>query len=225
MKCSWCQQTFTRELWLWEILWPLGIPASEKCPDCRSKLQPVDFANCCETCCNESRNCRDCRYWRQRYPNFLLQHQALMTYNQGMQEWLHQYKLMGDYRLRSAFVPEIKQAFKKLAYDLVIPIPLSQERYQQRGFNQVEEVLQAAGIAYRSLLRKKIHLPPQAGMNRSDRLAVPQPFVIEKDQEAIKSKRVLLVDDVYTTGQTLYHAAEALLTCQPKTITSFSFAR
>ena len=38
-------------------------------------------------------------------------------------------------------------------------------------------------------------------------------------------KRVLLVDDVYTTGQTIYHAAEVLLTCQPKTITSFSFAR
>ncbi|EQC81160.1 hypothetical protein HSIEG1_3183 [Enterococcus sp. HSIEG1] len=47
-----------------------------------------------------------------------------MTYNQGMQEWLHQYKLMGDFRLRATFLPEIKQAFKGLLYDLVIPIPL-----------------------------------------------------------------------------------------------------
>lgn len=85
-------------------------------------------------------------------------------------------------------------------------------------------VLQAAGIDYRSLLKKKIHLPPQAAMTRNERLAAPQPFIIEKAQE-IKDKRVLLVDDVYTTGQTIYHAAEVLLTCQPKTITSFSFAR
>jgi competence protein ComFC len=224
MRCSWCQQIFARELSLLEILWPLRIPSSEKCATCSDKFLPVDSASCCKTCCQPSQECRDCLYWQQRYPDFQLIHRALMVYNQGMQEWLHQYKRIGDYRLRETFASEIKQAFQEMAYDVVIPIPLSQKRYQQRGFNQVEGLLQAAGVTYRPWLKKNRHLPPQAGLTREERLAVPQPFVFN-GQEEIKGKRILLVDDVYTTGQTLHHAAAALFAYQPSRIASFSLVR
>ena len=61
-------------------------------------------------------------------------------------------------------------------------------------------------------------------MTRNERLAAPQPFIIEKAQE-IKDKRVLLVDDVYTTGQTIYHAAEVLFDLPAENDHVLSFAR
>ena len=73
-------------------------------------------------------------------------------------------QINGRFSSASYLSPRDQASFQRMLYDLVIPIPLSHERYQQRGFNQVTAVLQAAGIDYRSLLKKKIHLPypPQA---------------------------------------------------------------
>jgi competence protein ComFC len=225
MRCSWCQQQFTREMSFREFLFPFLIPAAEKCGRCFEKLEFIDPHASCAYCCHKNKACSDCDYWHQRYPDFRLKHRALLSYNQGMQDWLHQYKLMGDYRLRETFVPEIKRELSEQTYDLVIPIPLSLERFQQRGFNQVEGILQAAGIDYQPILTKKRHLPPQAELSRQERLASPQPFVIESKQVQLKDKTLLLVDDVYTTGQTLHHAAEVLLRHHPRKVTSFSLVR
>ena len=124
-KCSWCQQEFAREPWLREILWPLGIPASEKCPDGRSKLQFVDLTSC-KTCCNESQNCRDCRYWGQRYPKVSAAASCsddIQSRNAGVAP-----SIQINGRFSSAgylFSQRSSKAFKGLLYDLVIPIPFS----------------------------------------------------------------------------------------------------
>ena len=108
----------------------------------------------------------------------------------------------------------------------MIPIRLSAERYQQRGFNQVTAVLEAAGVRFQELLEKVVDTAPQAQRSRRKRLVEAQPFAVKPDVACeIKGKKLLLIDDVYTTGRTLYHAAEALQSFGPQSIRSFSIAR
>ncbi len=85
--------------------------------------------------------------------------------------------------------------------------------------------MQAAGIKTQKLLEKKLNNAPQSEKSRQERLAAPQAFRATENMTKIKNQKVLLVDDVYTTGRTLFHAAEILQTYQPKVLHTFSLAR
>ncbi|WP_349532800.1 ComF family protein [Leuconostoc citreum] len=64
----------------------------------------------------------------------------------------------------------------------------------------------------------------QSRFNRQKRLTRAQPFVIANDI-SLSGQSVLLIDDVYTTGRTLYHAAELIYTLGAKNVKSLSLAR
>ncbi len=87
-------------------------------------------------------------------------------------------------------------------------------------------VLDAGGVKSKEWLDKVVDTAPQAQRSRKQRLEEAQPFAVKPEATVeIKNKKLLLIDDVYTTGRTLYHAAEALQTFGPQSIRSFSFAR
>ena len=206
MECSWCQIFFLREVTIIELLAPWRIPEKELCPQCAQRFTVIDWQSCC--------------------PMIHLQHRALFAYDQGMKEWIHEYKLMGNYQLRETFAAAIRQKINNFDYDCLIPIPLSAERYQERGFNQVTAVLDAGGVKSKEWLDKVVDTAPQAQRSRKQRLEEAQPFAVKPEATVeIKNKKLLLIDDVYTTGRTLYHAAEALQTFGPQSIRSFYFAR
>jgi competence protein ComFC len=181
----------------------------------------------CPTCrkAGLSIPCQDCLLWHKIYPTYNFQHEAFFQYDDAFHQWIHQYKFLGDYRLRKTFVVELRHFFKKEKFDVICAIPLSKERYLKRGFNQVEGILEAAAIKIEKLLDKKVNTVPQAEKNRSERLITPQPFEVVATEQQITGKRILLVDDVYTTGRTLFHAAEALNAYHPREIRTLSLAR
>ena len=209
------------------LLCPLLMPAIARCQACDERLERIDWQTCCPSCGQkETADCLDCQYWAQVYPDFVLRHRGIFVYNDGMKEWLHQYKLLGDYRLRQVVALDVKKSLKTFRYDCLIPIPLSADRYKSRGFNQVTAVLEAASIVYEELLQKHVSLVPLATLSRKERLAIDQPFSLRQGAiESIKGKKILLVDDVYTTGRTLYHAAALIHSCQPTSVESLSLAR
>jgi Predicted amidophosphoribosyltransferases len=224
MKCSYCQRVIVRNLTVWEILYPAAIK-SGRCSQCNhlfEKIQPPY----CPTCKKQgvTQQCHECQRWHRLYPDYDFGHDALFQYNEGFQQWIFQYKFQGDYQLRSTFQEEIKQYFKS-KQALICPIPLSSERYQARGFNQVAAFLEASQIPITPLLSKGVDTTPQSERTRKERLEMLQPFQVEGELERIKNQEIILVDDVYTTGRTLFHAAELLLSYQPKSIRSFSLAR
>ena len=225
MKCSWCQKEIIRNLTMKEILWPFLL-TEDRCALCSASLAPLAGA-CCPTCnkAGEADICRECRQWQALYPEYQFKHRAFFHYNEAFQEWIHQYKFLGDYRLRKTFVPELIAFFKQHPDYLVCGIPLSQARYQTRGFNQVDALLEATGVATTVLLMKTEDTAPQAGKNRVERLAAAQPFQATEAGKQIQGRKVLLVDDVYTTGRTLFHAAEILLPYQPAALQTLSLAR
>ncbi|MDH6364738.1 competence protein ComFC [Enterococcus sp. PF1-24] len=232
MKCSYCQKTITRSLTLKEIFLPIASIEEELCSACLQQFRFVETSNACVGCqkqllAGEEKYCQDCLTWQRCYPDYDFHHQALFCYDEAFKNWIHQYKIAGDYRLRTTFNKEVRkslQPYLKAGY-LIAYLPLSEKRYRQRRFNQVLAFLQAANIPTQPLLKRKKHLPAQAEKNRQERLLMPQPFELAALPETLKNQKILLVDDVYTTGRTMFHGASCLLAAQPQILRTFSLAR
>jgi ComF family protein len=100
------------------------------------------------------------------------------------------------------------------AADVLLPMPLSKERLRERGYNQAHvlaRALDAPKLAHGVLLRVR-DTPPQRTLPRSERLrAVQDAFAIDPLQvHRVKGKRVVLLDDVMTSGASLHAAAHVL---------------
>lgn len=129
----------------------------------------------------------------------------------------------------------VRQVLGELnASDLILAVPLSKERLQTRGFNQAWELAQALASQSKSvasldsslLLRIK-NTRPQTELKRDARLAnVKGAFQIDPLRAAnVKGKRIVLVDDVMTSGASLFTAAAALRAAGAAHITGMVLAR
>lgn len=127
--------------------------------------------------------------------------------------------------LRSA--PWVEPALE--AADALLPMPLSQERLRERGYNQAHELacaLDAPKVRPGVLLRVQ-DTPPQRTLPRSERLrSVQNAFAIDPLRvEDLRNQHVVLVDDVMTSGASLHAAARALRSAGVATITAIVLAR
>ncbi len=113
--------------------------------------------------------------------------------------------------------------------DLLIPVPLHKARLQRRGYNQAFELckhLSRSKTDAYLLLRIKETLT-QSSLSRTERLKnVKTAFAVEPLRALeIQGKRIVLVDDVMTSGATLFAAATALRQAGAVHITAIVFAR
>lgn len=113
--------------------------------------------------------------------------------------------------------------------DLLLPMPLSQERLRERGFNQallLARALEPAKVNPEMLLRVR-HTPPQSALPRHARLRnVQHAFAVDPLQSRqLAGRRVVLLDDVMTSGASLHAAAQALRQAGAAHITALVVAR
>jgi ComF family protein len=123
--------------------------------------------------------------------------------------------------------PYIEPAIDKA--DVLIPIPLSNARLQYRGYNQALELckhLNHTKTDAAMLLRIKDTLT-QSTLNKQERLKnVKTAFAVEPLRaQSLQGKRIVLVDDVMTSGATLFSAAASLRHAGAAHITAIVFAR
>ena len=146
---------------------------------------------------------------------------SLGLYQGALLELIHRWKYngregIGSY-LCSLLEERLPDSWRKMDCDQIVPIPLAPSRLRQRGFNQsfvlakgLSRILQKPVEPF-GLNRQEGRLS-QVGLHREERLENIKGafFVSSKKKKGLKGKKILLVDDVYTTGATLFEAARFL---------------
>ncbi|WP_018665153.1 ComF family protein [Heyndrickxia acidiproducens] len=230
--CLYCRQPI-RYPFFWRTL---VFPQQDiwLCDACRGKLKRIS-GPVCKICCRPLAKldpafiregiCQDCARWEEdaAWSGVLEKNTSLYEYNDFCKDVLAQFKFRGDYILSSIFADDIQKVLEHSDAELIVPIPLSPERLSERLFNQSEALAEAAGLQTVPLL-KRTHSEKQSKKTRDERIHQEQVFQIEEHQP-IQGVSVLLIDDIYTTGSTLRHAAKVLKTAGAAKVTSLTIAR
>ena len=220
MKCLLCGQTMKAVLTFSSLL-ILKNDASCLCLDCDSTFERIEEEHC-PNCMKIglSTKCQDCQFLCQE--GVEVSHRAIFTYNQAMKDFFSRYKFDGDFLLRKVFASFLSEELKEYKEYQFVVIPLSKERYANRGFNQVEGLVDAAGFAYLDLLEKKEERA-SSSKSRSERLETEFPFFIKSGVTI--PKKILLIDDIYTTGTTINRVKRLLEEAGAEDVKTFSLVR
>lgn len=217
----------------WTALFRQKEP-SKICAECNAGFTPIT-GETCEICGRpfafleaEYRTgniCHDCKRWEEdeHWSGCLDQNRSLYRYTDFAKEVIARFKFRGDYVLAEIFAEELRKVLRSFQYDYIAPIPLSEERLYERGFNQAEAIITTAGFVPNHLLTR-VHTEKQSKKSRSERIHLEQVFKLVDGVE-VSSKTILLIDDIYTTGSTLRHAAKLLKENGTTTVYSLTLAR
>ena len=232
-SCMVCHSAF--ELSSWSALFSITEP-DPICSICSQSLEVIS-GEVCLTCGRAfsklavdyrvGDSCYDCLRWKEdeRWGGLLEKNRSLYLYNDYLKEVLALYKFRGDYAIvyafRRSFIKEFKKNFPPSV--VIVPIPLSDERLYERGFNQSLVLAEFLRLPLHEVLTRK-HLEKQSKKSRHERIASENVFQM-KTAEDVKGREVVLIDDIYTTGTTLRHAAEVLKQAGAKSVSSFTLAR
>jgi len=207
--------------------WP-AHPVCEACVNQFAQPQPR-----CRTCALPlpagMRQCGACL----KNPPPLNQCLAAVAYAYPWSRLIHDFKFRTEPGLVQTFVHLLRAApwVEPMldSADLLLPMPLSSQRLRERGYNQawlLAHQLSAAKARADLLLRIK-DTPAQHTLKRSQRLTVlNDAFAIEPLlAHAVQNRRVVLVDDVMTTGASLYAAARVLQAAGASQVSALVIAR
>jgi ComF family protein len=206
------------------------------CADCFSQIKFIQspLCPCCgipfEATTGDDHLCGDCIA---NAPVFSLARSA-GRYENVLLDAIHQFKYRGKTAVGKSlgrFMAEFSYpGFSIADYSLVIPVPLHIKRLRERGFNQ--SVILAREIARRftlpldfMALRRNIHTDPQVGRGKKEREENVRGVFEIRTEKAIGGEKILLVDDVYTTGSTLRECAGILKKHGAREVAALTLAR
>lgn len=199
------------------------------CDECRTML--TKHENICNKCGrrqdNEADYCITCQNHK-RYFDFA---RSSVVYEKGGRALVYGLKFSGKKYLAGYMSKMMVDTYLNNGYncDVIIAVPLSKERFKKRGFNQ--SLCLAKEISYllklpidnTSLIKVK-DTPEQAMKSGKEReLNVLDAYKVV-DKKAIQDKRVLLIDDVLTTGATTSEVSKALYKAKAKSVQVLTFA-
>ena len=176
--------------------------------------------------------CRKCRVDSPEYPirkerlQFLDSFTAVWYYESSVRRSLLRYKFYGARSYAPGYGRLLAMKLLKShpdGFDCLTWIPVSRLRKLRRGYDQVELIAAAVGrelgMEPVPLLKKVRHNRPQSGISdAAKRRANVLGVYREIDRQAIAGKRILLLDDILTTGATAGECARVLLTCGAKEV-------
>nr|WP_240542794.1 phosphoribosyltransferase family protein [Exiguobacterium qingdaonense] len=172
------------------------------CSSCETRLTPLGTG--CPRCGqpNETgETCPDCIRWLALGLDLTVR--CLYAYDEAGVEWLHRFKFSGDVVIASS----VAQALRRLRSSGVtyVPVPLGEARLRERRFNQAEVLARSIGMTKNYL--GKLDVSSQRELGKEERRHRTNPFTVPT---SVKCGKIILVDDVYTTGTTLHQAAFSL---------------
>ena len=191
------------------------------CPGCLREPQPIEAEFFCVSCRTPFLNafpldadgrCALCRTGLRGFDAAY----CFGAYEGTLRELIHLYKYSGVRTLSQPLGDLLAAALPlDLGFDAVTPVPLHWRRQWQRGFNQSELLSRAIahrrGIPVVRALRRSRATQTQAGLsNTGRRHNVAAAFRCARAAKKLKGRRVLLIDDVMTTGSTAAACARTL---------------
>ncbi len=206
------------------------------CPACASLIRYIASPLC--PCCGvplpgeegTDHFCGECLLVR---PPFSAA-RSVARYESVLLEAIHAFKYLGRITngeiLGRMLADYACSRFDISAYTLIVPVPLHRRRLRERGFNQA--VILAREIAGRfSLpldwrsLRRRVFTEPQVGLGKDRRTSNVRGAFGVVDGKRIEGQRIVLVDDVYTTGSTVRECAEILMKNKAAEVAVLTLAR
>jgi ComF family protein len=189
------------------------------CPSCEKKLVRVK-APFCMRCGkplgpgSRQEYCEDCK----RGAHAFTQGRAVFVYQGPIIGSMHRLKYSDRRDYAPVFAREAWRGLhgwiERIRVDAIVPIPLHKKRQRIRGYNQAEllarELSEISGVPLvTDLLVRKGNTKPQKMLNSSERKNnLKNAFQIDKKR--VQLGKVLIIDDIYTTGSTVDAAAAAL---------------
>jgi ComF family protein len=153
-------------------------------------------------------------------PRYFRKARAFGIYRGPLMEAIHQLKYGGKMSLSAPLGAMAKATFCRFweagSIDLLLPVPLHIKRLRQRGFNQAHLVnrkwarLEGLPLDGFTLCRNK-WTEPQTSLARIERQRNVKGVFTLRNPDRVKGQRVLLVDDVFTTGATVNECARVLM--------------
>jgi ComF family protein len=205
------------------------------CPPCLSLPEPLHaefFCRACRTPFVDSYPLDEhdlCTICRESQVNFDAAY-SFGSYDGPLRQLIHLFKYA---KVESLAAPLSRFLFQAMPleqhFDLAIAMPMHWRKRWERGFNQAEllakPLAKRCGLKMSTALRRKRYTKAQAGLTETQRRENLKGSFSVRSTEQIAGKRILLVDDVFTTGATLRSAAGALKDAGASHVTALTLAR
>ena len=159
-------------------------------------------------------------HWKENGISFT----SVYPYEEAYQSLIYLYKGCGDFELRHAFLERLFP-FLRVRYRnyIVVPAPSSSVKIEARGFDHLPAMFEGLGKEVRCLLQKTSDFK-QSDQNKYGRKKVGN-YISLVPGAKIRGQKVLLVDDVFTTGATVRACLKLLLKLRPAKIEVLVLAR
>ena len=213
----------------------VAIRSGWLCRDCSDLLIAVAPPRC-ETCSRpfsgslESFVCSNCRG-----KAFHFRHAVAVMQSRGVvRELIHRFKYGGETWLAGLLGEFLRQGLRDArlvgkSFDAVVPVPLHALRRREREFNQAEvlarDLARGQGWEFYDALQRIRYTVTQTHFDRRRRMKNLRNAFRVRRNATVEGKRLLLVDDVLTTGSTLDECARMLLGAGAEAIYALTVAR
>ena len=203
------------------------------------------FPTTCGICgkiCKEAL-CKKCKLKLKNYEINLIIKNKKMYFNESMhifkyddiiRQKIIEYKFQGKSYLYKTFAEIILKNEKVCGflenYDIIIPVPIHKKRKIERGYNQTELIakLLAKHLNLKfgtDILFKQKNIVSQTELNKTNRKENVKNAFMVKNVDKLKNKKILLFDDIYTTGSTANECSKVLKKSGAKQIGLLTIAK
>jgi ComF family protein len=197
------------------------------CITCEERLEPDDVW-ACRSCWNSLRRVKGAVRDGVIELDFIDEIRAGAYYDQKLQTLIHHFKYSRALGLAEGFSDILTVTIAGLpdwlTADLLVPVPLHKVKYRERAYNQSEEIAKALSrkisISCRTdVLLRGVNTVSQTQMaDAKERVKNMTDVFAIKESEAVTGKKVILIDDLITTGSTANACARVLKEHGAKTV-------
>ena len=218
-------------IFLWNEILNLVYP--KQCIICGK----LDDGILCEKCYNNefrSKIIKEAKLEKHTNKNFN-EHLYIFKYEGKIRNLIIDYKFKDKpylYELFVKFIIKNEKICRKIKkYDIIIPVPIHRKRKKERGYDQSELIARKITEKFKKLefinnvLIKNKHTVRQSSLTREQREQNVKKVYKLQNVEKIYNKKIILFDDIYTTGATCNECARLLMENGAKEVLVFTIAK